>query len=299
MRVTLWACLLLTLPAVLEFWLRVRWQELFRQPWVLAYVLAPIAFGVLPYLLAIRGIRSQRYKETALGWAMVVGAVGSLYWLAAFYGGQTGMHAGFPLRLDEPESILSGLLLVTHLVLFFSAGKAAKTGAVGLQRVSCLVTALVALGILLVIGAVLVDRFQERPAFSRREARALRELRTLNTALITYAATYPQRGFPVTLAVLGLPPAGTQPSENAADLLDNQLAAGERLTGEYWLRYIPGPPDEKGRVTTYRVISRPLDYPRPGLYSFYTDESAVIRATLEDRVAAKYDTPIDELSRRR
>lgn len=305
-RVALWACLLLTLPVVLEFWLRVQWQGLFRQPWAIAYVLAPIGPGVLPYLLAIWGIRRQRYRVTALELATVVGAVGLLYWSVAFYASQTGgMDTGFRLQLGEPENILSGLLMVTHLVLSLSAGKAAlKRGVVGLKLkgTSCFVTGPLALGILLVIGAVLIDLFQgpsqQRQLSARIEAKAISELRNLNAALAAYADTYPHQRFPATLAVLGPPPKGSQPSEKAADLVDPSLPAG-RLKVRYWIRYIPGPPDQKGRVTTYRVMARPLHLSvyrhgdaGVGVRSFYTDESGVIRVTRENRVAAKSDDPL-------
>jgi ABC-type Fe3+-siderophore transport system permease subunit len=51
-------------------------------------------------------------------------------------------------------------------------------------------------------------------------AMAVGSLRTINTAEVTYYATYPARGFSATLAQLGPPQPNAQPEPEAADYID-------------------------------------------------------------------------------
>lgn len=121
-------------------------------------------------------------------------------------------------------------------------------------------------------------------------------LRTLNTAMITYASTYNQ-GFPDSLRKLGPPPKG-QPDMNHADLVEGVLAGlGKGATGTsfvkagYKFTYMPGP-GAFGRIATYTVTARPLEHGKTAMRSFFTDQSNVIRATTENRDANARDTPI-------
>lgn len=60
---------------------------------------------------------------------------------------------------------------------------------------------------------------------------------------MTYASTYPHKGYSISLAVLDAPRNGSQPSEMAADLMGPDLATGEKAG--YRFTYIPGPFDLK------------------------------------------------------
>ncbi len=115
-------------------------------------------------------------------------------------------------------------------------------------------------------------------------------LRTVVTAQITYAVTYPQKGFASALAELGPPPVRSKPSEKGADLIDGQLASSEKRGYRFTLR--PGPPDVHGIVSTFSCTARPLEYERTGLRSFFVDESGIIRATEENRPATADDEPL-------
>ncbi len=114
-------------------------------------------------------------------------------------------------------------------------------------------------------------------------------LRTINTSETTYSATY-NVGFSPTLAALGPPPEGAQPSPFRAGLIDSVLASG--VKSGYRFTYVPGPPSEGGIITTYTVFMRPLKYDDTGRYSYFTDTSGVIRGTSEDRPATAKDQPI-------
>jgi hypothetical protein len=97
-------------------------------------------------------------------------------------------------------------------------------------------------------------------------------LRTINSAEITYAATF-NHGYSASLAALG-PSSNGMPSESAADLISGDLA-GSGVRSGYRFTYSPGPPDADGRIQTYSVSAAPLQ-PEWGNY-YYTDQSGVIR----------------------
>lgn len=261
-RLALLACLLLTL-----FFVLLPWDPRVLLPWM------------LPYLLVFAGIRSQRWREAARMLAMVIGALGIALWLHAFCVAYTGLAWG------SIGSIFYGLLAATHLLLFLSARRMVRKRTPGV-RVSRWVTALVASCALILIGfGVLLN--EPHPGAG---GPAVSSLRTINAAQFTYASTYPHRGYAVTLAALGPPPKGSKPSEDAAGLLDPVLEIGQHRG--YRFTFIPGPPDQKGRTTSYRVIARPLEYGQTRLRSYYTDESGVIRVTAEDRAATAQDPPL-------
>jgi len=74
------------------------------------------------------------------------------------------------------------------------------------------------------IGAAIAIPNLMRARIAANEASAVGSIRTVNTAQITYAATYPQRGFAPDLATLGPDPRrGSATSEEHAGLLDATL----------------------------------------------------------------------------
>jgi hypothetical protein len=58
----------------------------------------------------------------------------------------------------------------------------------------------------------------------------------------------------------------------------------------YTVQYTAGKPDPSGRITAYILTARAGNF---GYRSFYTDESATLRATTEDRPATVQDPPIN------
>jgi type IV pilus assembly protein PilA len=115
-------------------------------------------------------------------------------------------------------------------------------------------------------------------------------LRTINTSEVTYSSTYP-KGFSPSLAALG-PPPGTQPTAEAAGLIDPQLATGVEYGYTFTYKAVP---DADSIIRHYTVVARPLKYHResyPPTNSFFTDETGVIRSTDEDREATSSDPPL-------
>ena len=58
----------------------------------------------------------------------------------------------------------------------------------------------------------------------------------------------------------------------------------------YSVQYIPGRPDSNGRITAYTLTARAGNF---GYRSFYTDETAIVRGTTEDRAATVQDPPLN------
>jgi type IV pilus assembly protein PilA len=135
-------------------------------------------------------------------------------------------------------------------------------------------------GAVLVVAAVAIPNLL-RSRMAANEASAVGNSRSVNVAQITYAATYPQRGFARDLTKLGSDPlGGNVASPEHASLLDASLA-NLNCTSEAWCtksgyRY---------RVTTvckqlpckeYMVVAIPLDG-NTGTRSFCSTSDGVIR----------------------
>jgi hypothetical protein len=113
-------------------------------------------------------------------------------------------------------------------------------------------------------------------------------IRSINTAEVYYAKEY-KKGFSPTLAGLGVPPEGTKLSATAAGLLDNSLTGGQKANHVF--TYKAGKPDASGKINTYTLSVRPVKWHK-GLWSFFDDESGIIRATKENRAATVSDPPL-------
>ena len=113
-------------------------------------------------------------------------------------------------------------------------------------------------------------------------------IRSINTAEAYYAKEY-KKGWSQSLAALGVPPEGTQPSAAAAGLLDKSLTNGTKANHVF--TYKAGKPDATGKIGTYTLSVRPVNW-REGLWSFYDDNNGVIRGTSENRAATVSDPPL-------
>lgn len=142
----------------------------------------------------------------------------------------------------------------------------------------------------------------DSPQFSERvvefrlglyEATAIRALRTLNTALTTYASTYTDVGYPENLSALGEPPPGRPCGPSGACLVARALACRDTffcIENGYVFTYTRTGGVATGR--SYTIRARPINYGVSGRRSFFTDESGVIRFTTEDRAATAADPPL-------
>jgi len=88
-------------------------------------------------------------------------------------------------------------------------------------------------GAAMIVAAIAIPNLL-RSRMAANEASAVGALRTVNTAQITYSATYPERGFAPALSVLGSDPRGPNAySADHAGLIDNTLG-NESCTANAW-----------------------------------------------------------------
>lgn len=169
-----------------------------------------------------------------------------------------------------PATLLLGGYTVSATKVFFLLKR--EGGEVG-RLVGAFFLALT----VVVVSAGLLPRGERK---NDLDAAMLGAIRTINTAEITYASTY-EGSFSMNLAELGSPPPGVSPSASAAGLIDEVLARG--VKNGYRFFYTPGPQDAGGKITTYTLTARPLQYTHRVRRSVFTDETGVIRFTQEDR----------------
>lgn len=159
------------------------------------------------------------------------------------------------------------------------------------QKGFSLIELLIVVAIILIIAAIAIPNLL-RSRMAANEASAVGSLRTINTALVTYASTYP--GAP---APCGMPPslANLAPAVNAtnaaADLLDNVLGVAAPVKSGYNFIYVQTATDVNGCGTTYTINADPVTRGTTGQRSFFTDQTGVIRSDPAN-VATAASTPI-------
>ena len=116
----------------------------------------------------------------------------------------------------------------------------------------------------------------EKPAYESmypaNESNAIGSIRSINTAQVYYARTYPDAGFACELAALA-PPAGEKPSAKAANLLDASLTSGKKSGYQFILSC----PDKSKPHKKYRIAAVPIHPGEGSKRAICNDESAVIK----------------------
>jgi hypothetical protein len=134
---------------------------------------------------------------------------------------------------------------------------------------------------------------ESRDSDGASESSAAATLRTLNTALVTYITTYPQVGYPVSVAQMS-GRESQQPSPDHAQLLDPAFLSGPLIRNGYEFNYVllntgTGTAGAEGR---YRITAVPVQYGKSTIKSFFTDQTCVLRFTTENRPATENDEPL-------
>ena len=135
-----------------------------------------------------------------------------------------------------------------------------------------LIELLIVISIILIIAAISVPALVHAK-INADEAATTAAIRTINTAEVTYQATYPMQGFAATLANLG----GAEPCKRSAEtacIIDQGLAAGTK--SGYNFVAIGGNP-ASGANTSYVVSAAPVAYERTGIQLFCSTEKNIIR----------------------
>lgn len=160
-----------------------------------------------------------------------------------------------------------------------------------LQKGFSLIELLIVVAIILIISAIAIPNLI-RARMSANEASAVGSLRTINTAEVEYATTYPAIGF-AALANLG-GPAGTcatptGATSSTACLIDNSLAAAPNTKSGYIFAVTPG---GQVPVVTYFATGYAQAQGQSGQREFCTDQSGVIRSNATAAACTNADDPL-------
>jgi type IV pilus assembly protein PilA len=127
---------------------------------------------------------------------------------------------------------------------------------------------LIITAVLLVIATLAVPRLL-RSRRAAGEASAMQSVRLINSAEITYASRYPDRGFTCSLADLANPGGNSGPA-----LADAALAGGTKKGYRFLVTHCSGEP-----AVSYLITAVPSAPGETGVRAFCSDQSGIIRYT--------------------
>jgi type IV pilus assembly protein PilA len=146
------------------------------------------------------------------------------------------------------------------------------------QRGFSLIELLIVVAIILIIAAIAIPNLM-RARMSANESSAVGSVRSINTAEISYNATYSNLGFATSLPYLGgAVGAACVPSTSSGCFIDSTLSSGTK--SGYVFRLQIGSSAVVGGVTpSYSIIATPLTANQTGVRYFCSFEDAVVRSS--------------------
>jgi type IV pilus assembly protein PilA len=140
------------------------------------------------------------------------------------------------------------------------------------QKGFSLIELLIVVAIILIIAAIAIPNLL-RSRIAANESSAVGSIRSINTAQVTYASSYPDIGFGQNLTVLGPPSGGgTTVTSTAAGLIDNVLGCATQPCNKSGYKF-----SVSGTTSAYATGGAPITPGQTGQRYFFSDGSGVIR----------------------
>ena len=132
------------------------------------------------------------------------------------------------------------------------------------RRGFSLIELMIVIAIILIIATIALPKLNRAKMYAHETA-AIKTLQTIHTAQTQYQSQFGK--FAASLTELG-PPQSGQPGPQAADLIDNNLASGEKSGYKYIV---------VGNQAGYTISAVPVAYNSTGSRCFYSDATMQIR----------------------
>jgi type IV pilus assembly protein PilA len=163
------------------------------------------------------------------------------------------------------------------------------------QKGFSLIELLIVVAIILIIAAIAIPNLM-RSRMAANESSAVGSVRTINTAMVTYAAQFPDTGYAATLDNLGGVAAACAPPAvatiAAACLIDEKLTTAPFQKSGYTFTATGVKVGGAAINNTYAVTAVPQGVGSTGNRGFYSDQSGVIRYTLDGTVPTVASSPL-------
>ena len=157
------------------------------------------------------------------------------------------------------------------------------------QKGFSLIELLIVVAIILIIAAIAVPNLL-RSRMAANEASAVGSIRTINTAQVTYAATYPAIGY-TNLAALGGAAGACNPGPLTACIVDPALSQAPNTKSGFTFASVAVVP-AAGPNIAFTATGNPQTFGTTGMRNFFSDQSFVIRYSTNGNPATVNDTAL-------